>query len=97
VYVPLSLANNSISGFASLAARDVWLQMTRQENRVYRSSRIFCVEEGDTEPEVRMSVALSAAWMKRPCESRTSRSVSGAGWCEVSRNGAAIAVVGTGA
>jgi hypothetical protein len=64
---------------------------------VYSSSKIFCVEEGDTEPEVRISVALSAAWMKRRCDRRTSRSVSGAGCCVVSRNGAAIAVVGTGA
>jgi hypothetical protein len=55
------------------------------------------VEEGETEPEVKMSVALSAAWMNRRCESRTSRSVSGGGWCAASRNGAAIEVVGTGA
>lgn len=49
------------------------------------------------EPEVNISVALSAAWMKRLCDSKVSRSVSGAGWCEVSRNGVAIWVVGTGA
>ena len=55
------------------------------------------MEEGDTEPEVRISVALSAAWMNRRWEIRTSRSVSGAGWCEASRNGAAMWVVGTGA
>jgi hypothetical protein len=55
------------------------------------------VEDGDTEPEVRRSVALSAAWVNRRCDSRTSSSVSGGGWCAASRNGVAIEVVGTGA
>jgi hypothetical protein len=95
--VLLSLASKSASGFASLAASGVWLMRTRQEKRVYSNSRICWVEDGDTEPEVRRSVALSAAWMNRRCDNRTSRSVSGGGWCEGSRNGAAIEVVGTGA
>lgn len=86
----LSLASRSDNGFASFAARVVWLQMTRHEKRVYSNSSIRCVSEGETEPEVKMSAALSAACMKRRFDNKVSRSVSGAGWCEESRNGAAM-------
>lgn len=37
------------------------------------------MEEGEIEPEVRISVALSAAWMNLRLESKVSRSVSGGG------------------
>lgn len=53
--------------------------MTRQENRVYSNSSIRCVSEGETEPEVKISVALSAACINRLLDNRVSRSVSGAG------------------
>lgn len=55
------------------------------------------MEEGGIDPEVRISVALSAAWMNRRCDNRVSRSVSGGGWVEESRKGEARWVVGTGA
>lgn len=93
----LSLANKSDSGFASLAARVLWLQITRQENRVYSKSRILCVSEGEMEPEAKMSAALSAACTNLRFDNKVSRSVSGAGWCEESRKGAAMCVAGTGA
>ena len=64
---------------------------------MYNKSSIRCVSEGEMEPEVRMSAALSAACTNRRFDNRVSRSVSGAGWCEESRKGPAIWVVGTGA